>query len=67
MKKNCLNCKWLDYYEADYEESCDSGFMCNKREEMQGSEDKLLKALSRDSYREKAKACCELREGSDNE
>ena len=59
MKKNCDNCRFLDYYEADYESSDLSGFFCKKRETKDGSEENLLKALSNKSYREKSKICFE--------
>ena len=59
MKKNCENCRYLDYYEADYESTDTSGFYCNKRESQNGSEDKLLESLQEDYYRKKAKVCFE--------
>ncbi len=34
MKKGCYGCKHLDYYEAYFEEVSDSGYCCNKREDI---------------------------------
>lgn len=59
IKKNCLSCKYLEYYSAGYEESGGSGYFCNKRESKNGSEDELLRALDTKSYREKSKVCHE--------
>lgn len=54
MKKNCLNCKHLDYYEAYFEEPSESGHFCNKREE-------AYKNMGREEYLEKSKVCFEKR------
>jgi len=59
MLKNCENCIHLDYFEADYESSDESGFYCESRETKNGSEEELLKALNTDSYRKKSKTCYE--------
>lgn len=57
MKKNCHNCVYLDYYESYHGETGNSGFVCNKRETKDGSEKKLLDALSSLEYRLKSKVC----------
>ena len=62
MKKNCKNCKHLQYYEAGYEGSCDSGFYCNKRNYASGkAENRHLDQLNDPVYLERGKKCCELR------
>ena len=62
MKKNCFNCKNLSYEHCDNNEA-DSGYACWKRINVMSDEDerKLLNNLSKDSYLEKAKRCCDLK------
>lgn len=67
MKRNCTNCKHLEWVDGDCNDigqDVNSGFDCNKRHEdmfLQGREVELLNNLDRDSYREKAKVCCDLK------
>lgn len=67
MKKNCTNCKHLEWVDGDdggFGNSANSGFDCDKRHDdmaHKGREDELLKNLDRDSYREKSKRCCDLK------
>lgn len=61
MKKNCGNCIHLEWYEADYEESNESGFSCNGREYPNPEQEtKHLKQLENEGYLAKSKRCCEL-------
>jgi len=60
-KKNCHNCKWLDYYQRDdYYDNSPEGYFCNNREyPTEKSESKHLKQLENEKYREKGKVCHE--------
>ena len=60
MKMNCNNCRYIDYFEADYESSDQSGFMCEGREYYDARQKKLEENMQRKEYREKAKSCCVL-------
>lgn len=59
LKKNCINCKF-GYWgsEGDYGEY--NYFVCDKRED--DGYNNLDDNLSKKSYREKSKVCCELKE-----
>lgn len=61
-KKNCYNCKYLDYYSAYYEESSESGYHCNGRNyKTTDDENKHLTQLNcQPKYLEASKKCCEL-------
>ncbi len=62
MKKNCTNCKHLEWVDGDDIHGHGSGFDCNKRyDEMSqaGREEELISNLNRDAYRELAKRCHE--------
>ena len=64
MKKNCANCKHIDYIIPDYESNEAAGYFCNGREyKNEGAENKHLDQLnSRDnSYLLKSKSCHEPR------
>lgn len=64
--KSCYNCKHLEYYES--QEYKDEEFLCSKREYLiWGSEDKHNSQLEEESYRQKAKRCCELKWGGRDE
>ena len=59
-KKNCNNCRYLEWVDGDYHG--DSGFTCNKRQQSMWEKDKehiLLANLDREEYREKSKVCFE--------
>ena len=61
MKKNCYNCRYLEYYEADFEEMCDSGYCCNGRDyKYESQEYKHLRKLQNRDYLNRAKKCCVL-------
>jgi len=60
MKKNCDNCKHLEYVEAEYWD--DNGFTCHKRNNgslSQGKESELLFKLDNEKYRHVSKVCFE--------
>lgn len=64
MKKNCYNCKFLEWCDDGGSEypNDNSGYICNKREyKCASEEDKHLAQLENHSYLEKAKLCCELK------
>lgn len=58
MKKNCENCRH-GYWESDGDYGEYSYFICEKREDdgLNNLDDNLCK----ESYRQKAKVCCELK------
>lgn len=56
MKKNCKNCKFLDYYEAGPEEFATSGYYCEARDD-----ENVTSRMEEDSYLEKAKVCCDIK------
>ena len=57
-KKNCLNCKHLEFHHNDDEySSVVGGYVCEKREE----QEQLIANLQRDDYLEKAKVCFEIK------
>ena len=58
MKKDCFNCKHLEFEpnECEYSSS-DGGFICSKREETQS----LIDNIAKESYLNKAKVCCDLK------
>lgn len=62
MKKNCLNCIYLDYFEKEgFESYDDSGYLCEKREYRNSSEENNhLDKLNNPNYLEASKKCCEL-------
>ena len=62
IKKNCYNCKFLEWYDdGGSEYGGDSGYACNKREYRNDyEENKHLAQLEDDSYLEKAKSCCKF-------
>ena len=66
LKKNCLNCKHLQYYSKEcYEDSASEGYYCEGQRNDYGpgeEENKHLAQLDTPSYREKAKVCHELRD-----
>ena len=56
VKKNCHNCKFLEWIDADRDE--DSGFCCNKRDyTSEQQESAHLNLLDREDYRIKGKKC----------
>jgi hypothetical protein len=56
VKKNCRHCIHLEYEHDDGEYVSTNGYyLCAKREETE----KLTSNLSKDSYLDKAKICCE--------
>lgn len=60
-KKHCENCRHLEYYEADYYESSESGFSCNKRDFLNSEkESEFLKKLDTEKYRLRSKVCCDI-------
>jgi hypothetical protein len=62
MKKNCNNCKWLEYFGKDNHESSDSeGFSCNhRRYKTAKAEENHEKQLDSEKYRSLPKKCCQL-------
>jgi hypothetical protein len=65
MKKNCENCKHLQWEDCD--EGPGSGFTCNKRydqlyEVSEKQADQLIKNLESDNYLKKSKVCCDLKD-----
>lgn len=71
LKKNCYNCKYLDYYSKEsYEDSSPEGFFCNGREYAISSRGRTksncevshLELLQKEEYLIKSKRCCELKE-----
>lgn len=63
MKKNCNNCKHIDYIIPDYESNEAAGYFCNGREyKNEGLENKHLDKLnSKTGYLKKSKRCHEPR------
>lgn len=57
-KKNCNNCRF-GYWESDGEYGEYNYFVCEKRED--NGFNNLDNNLCKESYREKAKVCCELK------
>ena len=59
-KKNCHNCKWLEYYEDAFE----SGYVCNGGAFLIGAaEQKKVENMQRKAYRLRGKVCFESRAG----
>lgn len=56
QRRNCYNCKWLEWIDGDINDP--SGYCCNNREES----NKLFANLERHEYRNKGKVCHEQRE-----
>ncbi len=70
--KNCYNCKFLKYHEAQGGETLDtkSGFYCEGRNyEKSGNsydnEKRHLKQLDKESYRLSSKKCCVFKQEDD--
>jgi len=63
VKRNCKNCKHLEYYDdGGCEFGAGGGFACNKRNYRNDYEEYLhLGQLEDDSYLEKSKSCCDLK------
>lgn len=63
MKKNCLNCIYLQYESADYLESFEDGYSCEGRDYncSLSLENKHDRQLQNEKYREKSKKCCILK------
>jgi hypothetical protein len=63
-KKNCYNCKHLDYYDKEsYEDSSPEGYFCNGRsygDRQENCEETHLEKLQKETYLERSKKCCEL-------
>lgn len=69
--KNCHNCIYLEYVEADFESFDDSGFCCNGRDYHKynnwvKAEQDHLNRLQNESYRLRQKKCCELQKESES-
>lgn len=59
LKRNCKNCKHLEWHEQESYESFDeSGFFCNYKEYVsEAIESAYLKLFQNDRYLEKSKTC----------
>ena len=53
MKKNCHQCRFLEFNDADNDPSTPGWFICDGREESE----KLHNNLQREEYRDKSKVC----------
>jgi hypothetical protein len=59
MKKNCYNCTYLEWIDAEANDP--SGFICHKRDYRSSKEeDEHLKKLENNSYLERSKKCSEV-------
>lgn len=56
MKKNCHNCKYLEWIDDDSEVSNNSGWVCNKKKYSEAH----LQRLENPVYRMVSKRCCEI-------
>lgn len=73
MQKNCHNCKFLQYHEAQGGETLDtqSGYYCEGRDYYKGTGDSQTKEqnhldqLSNENYRLRSKKCCVFKSEDD--
>jgi hypothetical protein len=62
IKANCFICEHLDYIDDESYEMQDGGYMCNKRENENGKlQRKHEDDLQRESYKKRAKSCCDIK------
>ena len=62
MKKNCINCKFLEYVDSG-DWGITSGYCCNNRDyKTSREEDNHLGQLENEKYLKTSKKCCLLKE-----
>jgi len=62
IRKNCLNCKWLEYVDDTSYEIQDGGYCCNKDpdELVKGRMEKMNAPNAKEEYLFKSKVCFEM-------
>ena len=60
-RSNCLNCKWLEYMEAESYEAGGAGYTCNKREDEENYLDLMNLPGAEKNYLFRSKKCFERR------
>jgi len=60
-RRNCLNCKWLEWIDDDSEASPQSGYTCNKRDDEENYLDLMNLPGADKKYLYTSKKCFERR------